>query len=291
MYALLQSNWRNIFDETPITRRTDDALYSVRVVLAVDETETEKCSLRPPSLQCGFFFRPHFVAPRHSTVQLQKFINYKIEVRQTKNKFLAWLKKIFCKITELKMFVGSVPYLSQSLYDMLSSLKMLVLRRAKVIGHEALAKKFDLKMLRVLSGTFYEGAIGSMVKTWPNNLKVMVSSLGATTLCIMLKGFILMEHLKGELKDSSVIPSLVESSTFLDRCNLLNCNPNGSFGNMSIEELRAYVGSDKRKRMAQLFSEDGAPNQKMKPNAKRSLIVAVMCFVGFLQEEEMLFLS
>lgn len=80
-----------------------------------------------------------------------------------------------------------------------------------------------------------------------------------------------MEHLKGELKDSSVIPSLVESSTFLDRCNLLNCNPNGSFGNMSIEELRAYVGSDKRKRMAELFSEDGAPNQKMKPNAKRSL--------------------
>ncbi|GMP97847.1 hypothetical protein CsSME_00045949 [Camellia sinensis var. sinensis] len=105
--------------------------------------------------------------------------------------------------------------LSESELDMLSSLKMLVLRRAKVIGHEALAKKFDLKMLRVLS-------------------------------------FILMEHLKGELKDSSVIPSLVESSTFLDRCNLLNCNPNGSFGNMSIEELRAYVGSDKRKRMAQL---------------------------------------
>ncbi|KAL7225516.1 hypothetical protein ACSBR1_020813 [Camellia fascicularis] len=112
--------------------------------------------------------------------------------------------------------------LSESELDMLSSLKMLVLRRAKVIGHEALAKKFDLKMLRVLS-------------------------------------FILMEHLKGELKDSSVIPSLVESSTFLDRCNLLNCNPKGSFGNMSIEELRAYVGSDKRKRMAELFSEDGAP--------------------------------
>ncbi|XP_028055338.1 uncharacterized protein LOC114259492 isoform X2 [Camellia sinensis] len=125
--------------------------------------------------------------------------------------------------------------LSESELDMLSSLKMLVLRRAKVIGHEALAKKFDLKMLRVLS-------------------------------------FILMEHLKGELKDSSVIPSLVESSTFLDRCNLLNCNPNGSFGNMSIEELRAYVGSDKRKRMAELFSEDGAPNQKMKPNAKSKLV-------------------
>ena len=33
---------------------------------------------------------------------------------------------------------------------MLISLKMMVLRRAKVIGHEDLADKFDLKMLRAL---------------------------------------------------------------------------------------------------------------------------------------------
>ena len=33
---------------------------------------------------------------------------------------------------------------------MLISLKMMVLRRAKVIGHEDLAEKFDLKMLRAL---------------------------------------------------------------------------------------------------------------------------------------------
>jgi len=40
--------------------------------------------------------------------------------------------------------------------DMLISLKMLVLQRAKVIGHESLAKKFDLKMLRAMgmSSTF-----------------------------------------------------------------------------------------------------------------------------------------
>ncbi|RVW91667.1 hypothetical protein CK203_024252 [Vitis vinifera] len=34
--------------------------------------------------------------------------------------------------------------------DMLISLKMMVLRRAKVIGHEDLAEKFDLKLLRAL---------------------------------------------------------------------------------------------------------------------------------------------
>lgn len=34
--------------------------------------------------------------------------------------------------------------------DMLISIKMLVLQRAKVIGHTDLAKKFDLKTLRAI---------------------------------------------------------------------------------------------------------------------------------------------
>ena len=38
--------------------------------------------------------------------------------------------------------------------DMLISLKMLILQRAKVIGHESLAKKFDLKMLRAMGMSF-----------------------------------------------------------------------------------------------------------------------------------------
>ncbi len=39
---------------------------------------------------------------------------------------------------------------------MLISLKMLVLQRAKAIGHDNLAQKFDLKMLRAIgmSSTF-----------------------------------------------------------------------------------------------------------------------------------------
>lgn len=33
---------------------------------------------------------------------------------------------------------------------MLINLKLLILQRAKMIGHEELAKKFDLKMLRAI---------------------------------------------------------------------------------------------------------------------------------------------
>ncbi|XP_057986081.1 uncharacterized protein LOC110639858 isoform X1 [Hevea brasiliensis] len=40
--------------------------------------------------------------------------------------------------------------LSESELDMLISLKMLVIQRAKVLGHKQLAMKFDLKMLRIL---------------------------------------------------------------------------------------------------------------------------------------------
>ncbi|KAL6974871.1 hypothetical protein U1Q18_007797 [Sarracenia purpurea var. burkii] len=124
--------------------------------------------------------------------------------------------------------------LSESELDMLITLKKMVFQRAKVVGHEALAKKFDLKMLRAL-------------------------------------GFILMEHLKGELKDASVIPGLVESSSFLDRCNLLNSNLNDNFGSMSIEELRAYVCPDQRKRIATKSGEDGSPDQEKEVDAERSL--------------------
>ncbi|GAB4845692.1 hypothetical protein Ancab_039095 [Ancistrocladus abbreviatus] len=46
--------------------------------------------------------------------------------------------------------------LSESELDMLLSLKELALQRAKVIGHEDLAEKFDLKMLRGLGSILYE---------------------------------------------------------------------------------------------------------------------------------------
>ncbi|CAK9147298.1 unnamed protein product [Ilex paraguariensis] len=117
--------------------------------------------------------------------------------------------------------------LSESELDFLISLKMLVIQRAKKIGQEALANKFDLRMLRAL-------------------------------------GFILMEHFSVQVKDVSVIPCLAESSAFLAGCNLLKHNLDDSFSNMSIEDLKALVGSDQRKRIAEMFVDEIALNQKRK---------------------------
>ncbi|XP_059658308.1 uncharacterized protein LOC132304566 [Cornus florida] len=124
--------------------------------------------------------------------------------------------------------------LSESELDMLISLKTLVLQRAKVVGHDDLAKKFDLKMLRVLS-------------------------------------FILMQYLKGQLEDLSDVPGLAESSGILDKCNLLKCDINDSFGTMCIEELKSFTG--RRKRVAEMFCEEAehvAPNHKKKTDSGRS---------------------
>ncbi|XP_058213981.1 uncharacterized protein LOC131325649 isoform X1 [Rhododendron vialii] len=128
-----------------------------------------------------------------------------------------------CRIEDVRWLCS----LSESELDLLISLKEMVLRRAKIIGHDSLAKKFDLKMLRAL-------------------------------------GFILMEHLKGQLKDVSVIPGLAESSSFLDGCNILNSKLSDTFSSMDIEELRAYVGTDQRKRLAEIFGKDEAHDQKKK---------------------------
>ncbi|KAM3701012.1 hypothetical protein ACB098_05G140000 [Castanea mollissima] len=93
--------------------------------------------------------------------------------------------------------------LSASELDMLISLKMLVLQRAKVIGHESLAQKFDLKMLRAM-------------------------------------GFILMEYLKGKVKDLSLVSG--ENAEFIDCCNLLKFSVEEI---MSNEEIKAYIGRSK----------------------------------------------
>ncbi|KAA8546034.1 hypothetical protein F0562_020515 [Nyssa sinensis] len=124
--------------------------------------------------------------------------------------------------------------LSESELDMLISLKMMIIRRANIIGHDALAKKFDLKMLRAL-------------------------------------GFILMEYLKGQVEDLADIPGLAESSALLDGCNFLKRNLDNFFDTMNIEELRAYVGADNKKRIAELFCEDTTPKQKKRTDFGRSL--------------------
>lgn len=52
---------------------------------------------------------------------------------------------------------------------------------------------------------------------------------------------VLMEYLKAEVKDSSLIPDIVKSTAFLDSCNLLKCNDEVD---ATIEELSTSVGAD-----------------------------------------------
>ncbi|XP_011653427.1 uncharacterized protein LOC105435221 [Cucumis sativus] len=95
--------------------------------------------------------------------------------------------------------------LSESELDLLISIKMLVLQRAKAVGHENLAEKFDLKMQRAI-------------------------------------GFVLMEHLKGELRTSDVSDL---SQSALNACNLLDSNLEKI---LSIDEIMASICSDRRKK-------------------------------------------
>ncbi|XP_073024857.1 uncharacterized protein [Primulina eburnea] len=52
--------------------------------------------------------------------------------------------------------------LTESELDLLTGLKNLVYLRAKKIGHEDIAKKFDLRMLRTLSFNFMENLEGRL---------------------------------------------------------------------------------------------------------------------------------
>ncbi|KAJ9706280.1 hypothetical protein PVL29_001686 [Vitis rotundifolia] len=119
--------------------------------------------------------------------------------------------------------------LSDSELDMLISLKMMVLQRAKVIGHEDLAEKFDLKMLRAL-------------------------------------GFILMEYLRGQVKDLSAIPGLAGLDKFLNECNLLKCSLKDT---TSTEELKACICSNSKRRTAERSSKELAPNPKKQKTETR----------------------
>ncbi|GAV76621.1 hypothetical protein CFOL_v3_20094 [Cephalotus follicularis] len=94
--------------------------------------------------------------------------------------------------------------LSESELDMLISLKVLVLQRAKIVGYDELAKKIDLKILRAL-------------------------------------GFVLMQYVKGQVIDLSLNPSLVKSVTLIDNYNLLKSELENI---MSIEELKACISID-----------------------------------------------
>ncbi|WVZ05116.1 hypothetical protein V8G54_018462 [Vigna mungo] len=97
--------------------------------------------------------------------------------------------------------------LQESEIDMLVGLKLLIIQRAKMIGCKQMADKFNLKMIRAIA-------------------------------------LVLMEHLKSQIKESSVISNAVRSSSILDACNLLKCS---NEVNANIEELNTSLGADIQK--------------------------------------------
>ncbi|XP_073147427.1 uncharacterized protein [Henckelia pumila] len=111
--------------------------------------------------------------------------------------------------------------LTESELNLLMGLKNLVRFRAEKIDHKDLVEKFDLKMLRTL-------------------------------------GFLLMENLKGQLKD------LLGTTVF--GSNILNHNLSGDLCSMTIEDLYPFICSDKRKRSHDRYhrKRDMSANQKQK---------------------------
>ncbi|ESW12389.1 hypothetical protein PHAVU_008G108200 [Phaseolus vulgaris] len=94
--------------------------------------------------------------------------------------------------------------LSESEIDMLIGLKLLIIQRAKMIGCKKMADKFNLKMIRAIA-------------------------------------LVLMEHLKSQIKESSLISNTARSASSLDACNLLKCN---NEVDVNIDELNTSLGVD-----------------------------------------------
>ncbi|CAA0344084.1 hypothetical protein AtNW77_Chr1g0082691 [Arabidopsis thaliana] len=101
--------------------------------------------------------------------------------------------------------------LSESELDLLISLKKLAIQRAKISGHQELADKFDLKLLRSL-------------------------------------GLVLMEHARKRVQnDTSLAPSVVHQLRLLDNCNLLKTHVDDA---VDIEEILTQICDNKSKKKA-----------------------------------------
>lgn len=75
------------------------------------------------------------------------------------------------------------------------------------------------------------------------NIFCLHNFLCPITLLSDCAAFILMEYLKTKGKDSSLVPD--GCAAVLDHCNLLKCNVEEI---MSVEELKACIGADSKKR-------------------------------------------
>ncbi|KAK3430468.1 hypothetical protein EUGRSUZ_E02022 [Eucalyptus grandis] len=112
--------------------------------------------------------------------------------------------------------------LSESELDLLMGLKTLALQRARGIGREHLAEKFDLKMLRSM-------------------------------------GMILMEHLKAKVTDLEGIPGLAGSASHLDASNLLKSSLENV---MTLKDIKACLDTHLKRGPLKRQHEEATPKQK-----------------------------
>ncbi|KMT02504.1 hypothetical protein BVRB_9g204480 isoform B [Beta vulgaris subsp. vulgaris] len=159
-------------------------------------------SPHPPHAVGDFPHPPHasgdFPHPPHAAAENIKYPprsrspprRNQAATRFSGNKLQLIVDRSFCLMDEIGFIGDNHPEdvrwlcsLSESELDMLISLKKLALQRARAVGHESLAQKFDLKMLRAL-------------------------------------GFVLMQDLKEKVNDSQLTGSIASEDLF-DGCNLL----------------------------------------------------------------------
>lgn len=70
---------------------------------------------------------------------------------------------------------------------------------------------------------------------------ISVSEFSNDLWIFICAAFVLMENLKTEVKETSLVPDTVKSTAFLDACNILKCS---NVVSATIEELSKTVGAD-----------------------------------------------
>ncbi|RXH98804.1 hypothetical protein DVH24_011129 [Malus domestica] len=195
--------------------------------------------------------------------------------------------------------------LSESELDMLISIKRIVLHRARMIGCDELAQKFDLKVLRALGmsdrrrkeqilALFGVALLVLFGKVWlhtsityhirdsvwfawvflvwdlirPHYPETNIPPTCFGCLLMLPLAFVLMECVKDKVKD--LAPP--ESAAFMGSCNLLKHNLGDI---MSLEEIMACIGIDSRKGPIKSNADNNMPQETLL--SLGSVLVVFIC--------------